>query len=500
MKPLERALPFLLLALVFAMPWQWGFPFPPAGKPFLFVSCADAILGIAFLFWFTLLVARRGWREARLPHPSFLVFAGLAVASCFFAAERKLAFKEAIQTLGLFVAGGLLFANGFRSPAEWQRAIRVLGIATALVLLLALAQYFNQPNGFLVRGSLTDKNALAAYLALVLPFLLGAAFGETNPMMRWTLALLAVPGLLLTLSAGALIALLSGLLLAVGIRSRRALAVSCALLALAFALGPRLYPRTGHGELLQSSIGFYLRSNFYFTPQGASGQAAIILEEAGSNAARDFLAVYEQAYPDHPGLEAGRRLLQSRLDESNKGLPKEEQNTLDLTTLPKPVANSRYIRWHAAWKMIRQNRAQGLVGVGAGNFQKTVNQHYDPGGPLRKPDPVNRGSAADTFAITSNEPNSFNQYLVITAELGFLGLFAFLWLLVGGLCNGIEALKGTQPVLRGIGLGALAALVSALGVSLFHPLVVRGLGLALVFILCAAHNAASAAESPQSKN
>jgi len=115
-----------------------------------------------------------------------------------------------------------------------------------------------------------------------------------------------------------------------------------------------------------------------------------------------------------------------------------------------------------------------------------VNQSYESGGPLRKPSAEGRGGAPDTWAISANEPDSFNQYLVYAAELGFLGLFAFLWVMADGLGRAGLALRSENATVRGLALGAVGALAGALVVSVFHPVVVRGIGLPLIFVLCAA--------------
>jgi len=191
---------------------------------------------------------------------------------------------------------------------------------------------------------------------------------------------------------------------------------------------------------------------------------------------------------------AGESLLQEMAEER---VAKLEGRKLDfqLTELPSPVPNTRYIRWQAAWKLIRGNRAAGLIGVGPGNFLAGVNRNYETGGPLRKPSAEGRGGAPDTWGLTASEPDSFNQYLVYAAELGFLGLLGFLWVLVDGLSRAGLAVRAASPAARGLALGALGALVGAMLVSVFHPVVVRGLGLPLVFILCAASAAYRTAET-----
>jgi hypothetical protein len=657
MRILEDALQAVLLVLVFVMSSQWGFPFPPVGKPFLFVSLGDIVLGVAFLVWLALVVAKRDWARIRLPSASLIAFASLILFSCAFAHSKRDAVKEAIQSLELFVAAGFLFLNGFRTPERWRRAVLVFAASVACILLLSLGQYFNAGNAFDINGTFGNKNILAAFLVLSLPFLVGYSLNEPRRPLAWGLLILLIPGLLVTLSGGALIALAVSTILVAALHGRRSLVVACALWALLFAFAPRLYLRPGHGHILHASIAGFLPGNYTYSPAAANQQAQRVFNEAGYSASRDFLAVYEALYRGHPDLKdspfltvddvsnwekfcvklfenkeldgpsrtlwgrlppgvqtdiqravqklkdspeasfdlrkgsksqivgilnaaigepqlfeeqdikelslgeearnlAGgsekaatanstamrnRRLLaacypkaialpirmrlKKAVDDANADterklkqvkeqldslevLKKSDPNdaeallqeiadehrtgieerllTFQLTEPPDPVPNTRYIRWHAAWHLIRSNRAAGLIGVGPGNFLQGVNRSYESGGPLRKPSAEGRGGAPDTWGISANEPDSFNQYLVYAAELGFLGLFAFLWVMTDGLWRAGLALRAENATVRGLALGAVGALAGVLVVSVFHPVVVRGIGLPLIFVLCAA--------------
>ena len=517
----EKLLGFLLLLLVFMMASQWGMPFPPGKKPLLFVAYVDIVLGIAFLVWLVAFISKNGVKaliprcgkegcswQVQSPPLAFYGFITITLISCAFAGSKKLALKEALQVIEFFAVAGLVFSNGFRTEESWRRAMVAFAAGTSAVLLLAFIQYFTEGNGFKISGTFGSKNILAVFIALVIPFFLGLAITEKDmPRKAWWLLLVA-PGLLVCLSFGAIVAVIVGTLVVLaGTRCRGLLLGGCLAWTVLIAAGPHLYRHPNQMEMLHSSIALYIKSNYYFTPAGASEQMKEIVwldkegeAEGDFNTARDFLAAYENLHPNHPGLKPARDHMQKILDYFNKDVEDEsEKISLDLSTPPDLVANSRYIRWHAAWKLIGSSRWLGLQGVGPGGFREGTNKHYPPGGPLRKPTAVGRGGAPDTFAITSNEPDSFNQYLVYAAELGLLGLLAFLWILFEGLGNTLAAIKSKNPQVRGIGLGVLGAVSSALIVAIFHPLVVRGLGLVLVFLLCAAQYAASSAAKEDSQ-
>ena len=663
MKTVEKLFQCLLLLLVFVMPSQWGSPFPPIGKPILFVTFGDLILGAALLVWFVLVLMKRNWREVRWPPLSFLCFSIVVIVSCVWAEKKMLALKEAIQAVEFFVVASFLFLNGFKTPKDWRRALAVFGASTFCILLLALKQYFTAGNAYDIAGTFGNKNVLAVFLALALPLFFGVALLEKGKAYRLGL-LLIIPGLLLALSGAVVASLAVVILLLMSLRCRWGAAGLTLICAALFAVTPWLPLRGGHREILFSSVAPFVRSNYAFSPAAAKQQAQVAFNEASYDTARNFLSVYENMYPDHPELrdtallaepdlsdweefctqimgeidnggvsqklwgqfspelrqaiqaaleklerkpdwdlklkgqfrkevvrllnEAAKKndyftdeevqaagadeklmaLAQSRADDSaeskaamrnrvilaslypggvalpirirlewaineankytksdqeeaaasldsisllSKDDPSDAESVLidivdeyrdrmedqflsfQLTEQPDPVPNTRYIRWHAAWRLIRTgNRAGGLLGAGPGHFRKAVNLNYDVGGPLRKPSIEGRAGAPDTWGLSTDEPDSFNQYLVYGAELGFLGLFTFVWILAGGLAASIRAIRKPDGAFIGLAYGTFGALCAAMPVAVFHPVVVRGLGLPLVFILCASHFLAQA--------
>jgi O-antigen ligase len=491
MKILDRILTWLILLTAFLMASQWSLPLGAGGKPILYVTCADILLGVAFLVWLYIVVSRRGWKEVRWPPLAWFGFLVAVLISAALAADRKMAVKETLQILELFVVAAFLFLNGLVTVRAWRQAVLALAVATTLILGLAVFQYFTAPNGFQIRGSFGNKNALAAFLAVVLPFLGGLAAWEGKLALRiWWVALFVV-GLLVTLSAGAWIALIAATLLVAGLRSWKLLGVTSLVWALLLAFGGPLLRRPGHAEMLRSSVAFHIPANHYFTPRGVEEhvKAMVYLNEGGSpvgdaNAALAFLVAYHAEYPGDPSIDAARDHLEKVV---NAAMPPEAPRyRADLSGPPALTVNTRYIGWHASWRLIRSNRFSGFLGRGPGSFNKAVNQYYDAGGPLAKPSAEGRGGAADTYALTSDEPDSFNQYLVYAAELGLLGLFLFLCVIQDALGRAVAALGSTDPRIRGLALGVVGAVTGALLVAVFHPIVVRGLGVVLVFILSAA--------------
>jgi hypothetical protein len=124
----------------------------------------------------------------------------------------------------------------------------------------------------------------------------------------------------------------------------------------------------------------------------------------------------------------------------------------------------RYTEWQAATVMIAEHP---WLGVGIGNYQDNIGGYF---GVLPRPTGV-------------VEHDSENLYLVIASSTGWLGLAAFLGLLF---TFGITATRRfftlTDSRDRGIALGLLGAILSFAICAVWHPLLVRGIGIPLAII------------------
>jgi hypothetical protein len=623
MNAVESVFRCLLFLLVFAMSSQWGMPFPPVGKAFLYVSYADLLLASTFGVWCLLILLKRDFKNIQWPPLPFWIFLAFVFVCTAVAAKKKVAVKEAIQAVEYFGVAALLFLNGFKDEKDWHLAFKILVASVFANVVLALAQYFGADNSYKIAGAFSNKNVFAAWLAMVVPFILGLACYERCSICRYGMVLLLVPAVYLNLSAGSIIAIAVASLVVSAVQCRKGLVLAAVAWAFIFAVGPKFLVRGGHGEVLKTSIAPFVASNYSFTPESANWQTQVVYNETGYDSARDFLAVYQNKYPGHKALKDDFRFIEpdifdwgeffmQLIDENADGgiaaeiwkqipddlkesakaglkkmeedddyeyRPKREQRNLivsilnkrfegmspeagmearteltdeldsslrlpvrlrmktaidganarweeqketigeelastrekhkdledgellgiiedridsleekkmvfQLTEMPQAVPNTRYLRWHAAWKLIRGNRAMGLIGNGPGHFRDGVNQNFETGGPLRKPDALGRAGAKDTWGLTSDEPDSFNQYLVLAAELGFIGLFSFVWMLATGIGEGVRGLSSESDGRKAIAVGGLGALIGVIVVSVFHPVLVRGLGVVFVFVLC----------------
>jgi O-antigen ligase len=127
----------------------------------------------------------------------------------------------------------------------------------------------------------------------------------------------------------------------------------------------------------------------------------------------------------------------------------------------------RYPEWQAATKLIKANT---LLGVGLGNYQRNIGQYYGqvPSGAHK------------------TKPDSQNLYLVLAATAGVPAVFLFalglLQLIWTTMRTPLHAPDRQNITLLAAGSGLLAFTIAAI----WSPLLVRGIGIPLAFLLAEA--------------
>jgi O-antigen ligase len=131
----------------------------------------------------------------------------------------------------------------------------------------------------------------------------------------------------------------------------------------------------------------------------------------------------------------------------------------------------RYPEWQAAAVMALE---RPWVGQGPGNYQKRI-------GPFYGVVPNATGPA---------EPDIQNLYLVLAATAGLPACFAFLLMLWGGIADAAQGSGARDDTascaVPGLGAGLAGALGAFALTAVWHPLLVRGIGLPLALLLAAA--------------
>ncbi|MFO7870589.1 MAG: O-antigen ligase family protein [Kiritimatiellia bacterium] len=131
---------------------------------------------------------------------------------------------------------------------------------------------------------------------------------------------------------------------------------------------------------------------------------------------------------------------------------------------PEGRTAKRYGEWQAAAAMAGHNP---LLGVGVGNYQANIGQYY---GTIPNP-PV------------PAEPDSQNLYLVLASSIGLPGLVCLAGMLILFMVKSLRAFGSAAGVAKGVALGAGGSVLAFALNSVWSPLLVRGLGIPLVFVL-----------------
>lgn len=383
----------VLLTLCIA-PTQWALEV----RPKFFLSPADLALALTAAVWLADICLARDWKRLLpLPPWTHLLFVALAGAAAMIAPFKLLAIKDFVQYVEYFIIGHWVFASYLsESERAGRRALAALGIVTALILGLALSQYFSSGTDALhVRGSFGNRNVLGGYLALAMPMLFAGLSGVRPLWGKLLLALLLVAGLTVNLSGAAYFA------------------IAGAIVWMAATRGPH-----------------------WFIPVVAvliAWQTVVLQHLPRANDIVHFqsLALYNDS----------------------------------------GTVERRYPDWQAAYSMALTHP---WLGVGLGNYQKHVGQYYDN---------IPRQTGP-------SEPDIQNLYLVLAASAGWPAALAFLALFAGAMRAarkpGCASDADTLSVALAQGVtGSLAAFAFT---AVWHPLLERGIGLPLVFLIAFAYH------------
>ena len=506
----QRALPFIVLAAVITHPTQvtvrqWadalanllGFGRGLARfVPGVRICVSELLLLGGFVLWLavTLREGRLGARLRRYP-PALLAFLGCAVLSAvpflkppaMFTGRQLLygrALTEFVQLCVLFVCGYLVLADLMDEERWRRRLVAAFLCAAGLAVLVGLAEYarlrplavpggggaagvalqevssgaivspvtVDGTFGFVAEpagpheqaGTSSNRNVLGAWASLVVPLFWGLAMCLKRPAVRALCGLGAAGGLLLLLHGGLWFATLLALLVMAYVAGRRTFAVTALGLFAFWAVVFSLFPQR-HGAVLLDSVMLRKGYDRFYT-----------------------LPLYGGGRP--------------KLDEPPAALRAEDNS----------VWQQKYVEWQPGLQALARN---ALFGVGLGNYQSNIGAFYEPRpDPLLNPDGV-YAVRKPTANLMESGANSF--YLVRLVETGFAGLFAFLWVLMSGLRGAAAGCRGAGDWERGLALGSLGAL-AAMGVGmLFTDYIVRGVGVAVVFVLAAAAAAGNRAAKAQ---
>ena len=395
---LKRAFQCGVLLTLLIVPTQWSLEI----KPKTYLSPADLTLALTAGVWFLKTLLERpgfkAWLKMLPPWPH-LLFTALAALSIMRADDLGAAIKDWVQIVEYFIVGAMVFDAFLREGGITARrlALGVSGVAFSIILLIALFQYIRTGavETLQVCGTFGNRNVLGGYLALSLPIVFAGIFAVRPLPVRILYGLLAITGLVVTLSGAAY------------------LAIVVAILGLAAYSGWKVFLPT----------------------------ACLLV----------FLQVW--ILPDTPRTNDLAHFDSIALYDEN-GEPER-----------------RYPDWQAAYSMALSHPD---FGVGLGNYQRNIGQYYNT---------IERRTGP-------SEPDTQNLYLVLLASCGVAALAAYLAVLASGIGAAVKAaLSGARSPCHACLAGGVAAGLAAFAVTcIWHPLLVRGIGLPFVFLLILARH------------
>lgn len=454
---------YLAYATVALMPISVNVESLLAVKGPLYFSPLDFLLPVLAVLMVVDLMRRQAWARFKAPPVPGLVWAALAAASLawsegFPGAEPLRAWaRGALIPLFYGVAAAWVFQNLAREAGEYRRLALVLGASFGACVLIALKQYVGPvglpydpanpaqdlqgASNVRLGGWYDYRGVFGAQAALLAPAAAAFALLDKDAAVRWAAGAMALLALCVTLAAGGFLGACAGVLaVAAAYALSRCwltgLTVVAVLLAVAAVVLPRL-PRQNTAALLRGVA-------FFATDKDDDGKTKPTARLRRCQAALDLLAA-----PSDPRDE--------------------------------------------------QSRPRWLTGVGAGSYQKHINQFYQPA----YPKPGRRTDDEAAYDMEADERFTFGFLETVVVELGVPGLLAVLFLFGAWICGAhgafarlaggtgsqqqTKAARGTEVKTAAVlALAALGAGCGALVVSVFASPLIRGVGGSFAFFFAVA--------------
>jgi len=422
-----------------------------------FVSGADLFAALLFGLWFLWALATGEWRRVKWPPLAVGALVAVAIVAVG-RADSPEALKSGIvdiaQYILYFVGVYLLLLNALTDEARVKRVVGLLAALTALMVLVALAQYvlwadpgnadetFRRVSSTFGLGDViastplgkqlhlvgrSSRSICCNFLLIVLPALF--SLGLSLRSLGW-----ARPALLALVALGAVTTLsgwhfwaLAAILIALSLRHSTKSALAVAAIVVTFvAVSPFVLPRNHQANLVELMD---------FHEEGVLDEQAVTAEN----------------------FQGGE---------------------LPTTTEVK----KRWIEWQPALNMIRANP---VLGVGTGGYQLHIGQNY--------------GMLPNFKKI---EPDTNCGWLVVAGSMGLCGLIAFAAVFVGSYRAAVmQSLQAPSDYLRALSTGLAGSAIGELLAMVFSSVLVRGLSITVILLLAlvSAIQALSEAPAPSSE-
>ncbi len=294
----------------------------------------------------------------------------------------------------------MLLTNTFDREKDQKSIFYLLFILASIVIIYGAIQFIgHREKSFLISSLLDNRNILGAFLVIIIPFLYSFLINEKRQFIIILISVIIIGGILInTAPASLLILLLAFSIINLLTRDKSHLVyLSLFSIVIIFSLfirfngtSPRelfFEPRdiSRYHKIIEKNVGMILRS-WWFKKEIVGNYS---LSLASSINLPDYLS---PGYKDSVERTRKARSRNIFLDHN------------------KDHIRQRFLEWQAALNIFEK---YPLLGVGPGNYQKYIGYHFY------------------TFPkLNTLEPDTQNGYLVIASTTGFLGLSAFIWILI----------------------------------------------------------------------
>jgi hypothetical protein len=443
---MQKALWIMTLLLVVLMPTQWGVRLggtttmidrqvdevQPDGQVKTVMRSdpkvdggfnltpGDVLLVVIFLLWAGHTLVRGRVFSVRLPALAAIAFGLVAVAAALHSPEPKAGLRDAAQVLAYFVGGWMVFANCIGTRRRLRAAVDAFSVVVAVIVLIAWIQYRQAGDGNVFKVSGTFGNRNVLGAFLAMALPFLFALGLHQERLGQKFALM------LTVALGAMVTL-----------SGAALVAMAAGLLVVAAMTSR---KALAGVVVAILLAMTLMPRWLPLPRHAD----VVISSLQPHVFNNFL-------------------------DRRSGEPEP---------FPEVVPAYRYRCWYAATRLIQASAAWPFLGVGPGRFNDTVAEHY-----IGVEKPSGDTDEVRAYNIDAAEPDSFNMYLVVAAEMGLVALVALVWLMASWLGGNLrEWAEARDRMGRALAAGSAGAVLAAGLVAVFSNILVRGVTMPFIFI------------------
>ncbi len=472
---IDRILRVGLMSAIFLSPFSLSFGLVNSvgNGPTIRLPPTEPILWFLLVLW---LIQRHRHSQSKspalllppLPFAVFILMIGLSAimtSSSYFGspADWLRSLKEVIQAVDAYFIFLLLLLNIFRRQNDSQILFRVIcGLTVTVVVVGVLQLLFYTQTPFLVSSIFPNRNVLSSFLAVILPLLYGVLIFEKRKDHRIFLGGIILSGILICSSVAALtislavMAVLSRWLLR---RHRKFYTI-----AVTATAGITIF-LVGHSNTLLHIFHEPSSSKVYHTTIRKSAGMLVTHSPLEFDISQEHrVQILTSAWPPAPDSAYYR----SAVENLYQARRRDQIHSQGVAHI-----KQRFLEWQAALHVLAKFP---LLGVGPGRYQEVIGYHYYS---LPK--------------LNTLEPDTQNGFLVLAATTGFIGLSAFICMLLhlikmlrvsSSSLNRSSTGRGSSDFECGLDLGLAGAFISFIIANCYYDISSRHSTTLLFVMIC----------------